>query len=251
MRDHVTDDYPVIWDCATSLRMRKTVGTPESLCRKGAGLRSRFRKPVAHRRCSADACPSTTLTAFKVRGPSDGGTVTILQQQPLFTALAGKTFFNRARRSITPAITTPTNCRARPGRGGNGSHRRYGDGGIAIGLRHLGKGRVICSRQPVLGAILRQAGGLWPGEDQDAFSRTSCIGSASSRWPPPHAQGLREHYLANNGTEEYLANVDPYPDPGDVSTDWTTVHPVQSIYDPKNGQTMAAATFKGQWRSSR
>jgi hypothetical protein len=52
-----------------------------------------------HTPLKRDAWPITELTGFKVREVRPmNGTVTILEKQPLFTALAGKTFYNHGTR---------------------------------------------------------------------------------------------------------------------------------------------------------
>ncbi|MEI8195944.1 MAG: hypothetical protein WCI73_08560, partial [Phycisphaerae bacterium] len=49
----------------------------------------------------------------------------------------------------------------------------------------------------------------------------------------------REHYLANNGSEEYLALFNPFDTPRTFSVQWNTVKPVVALFDPKNGQPIA------------
>jgi hypothetical protein len=246
MRDHVTDDYPVIWDCATNVMSPETVARLKAYVEAGGtfvALQETGRHTIAQR----DAWPIDDLTGFKVREIRPMlGTVTILQQQSLFTSLAGKTFFNHGvstdysgynyadKGVVLDPVAKDTEVIA-----------RYNDGGIAIGLRHLGKGRVVVLGSPFWRDSFDKQGVWWPGEQQNLFLEDILHGLGLKPLATADTHKIwREHYLANNGTEEYLAMWNPYPEPVTFSTDWTTVHPVQGVYDPKNGQTMSAATFK-------
>jgi hypothetical protein len=246
MRDHVTDSYPVIWDCATSVMQPETVARLKAYVEAG-GTFVALQETGRHTPFQRDAWPIDDLTGFKVREVRPmTGIVNILQQQSLFTALAGKTFFNRGSSIDYSGYNYADKCVAlEPVASGTEVIARYGDGGIAIGLRHLGKGRVVVLGSPFWRDSYDKAGVWWPGEDQDLFLEDILHGLGLKPLATADTHKVwREHYLANNGTEEYLAMWNPYPDPVTFSTDWTTVHPVQAVYDPKNGQPMTNATVQ-------
>lgn len=246
MRDHVTDDYKVIWDCATSVMEPETVARLKTYVENG-GTFVALQETGRHTPTQRDAWPIDDLTGFKVREVRPmTGTVNILQKQSLFTALAGKSFFNLGKCIDYSGYNYADKCVAlEPVASGTEVIARYGDGGIAIGLRHLGKGRVVVLGSPFWRDSYDKSGVWWPGEGQDAFLEDILHGLGLKPLATADTHKVwREHYLANNGTEEYLAMWNPYPDPVTFSTDWTTVHPVQSVYDPKNSQVIAAATFK-------
>ena len=246
MRDHVTDDYKVIWDCATSVMPPETVARLKAYVEAG-GTFVALQETGRHTPIQRDAWPITDLTGFKVREVRPmTGTVNILQQQSLFTTLAGKSFFNKGTSIDYSGYNYADKCVAlEPVAPGTEVIARYGDGGIAIGLRHLGKGRVVVLGSPFWRDSYDKQGVWWPGESQNVFLEDILHGLGLKPLATADTHKVwREHYLANNGTEEYLAMWNPYPDPVTFSTDWNTVHPVQSVYDPKNGQPMAAATIK-------
>jgi len=246
MRDGVTNDYPVIWDCSTNVMQPETVARLKAYVEAG-GTFVAHQETGRHTPTERDAWPITDLTGFKVREIRPmTGTVNILQQQSLFTALAGKSFYNRGSGIDYSNYNYADKCVAlEPVAAGTEVIARYGDGAIAIGLRHLGKGRVIILGSPFWRDSYDKQGIWWPGEGQCAFLEDLLHGLGLKPLATADTHKVwREHYLANNGTEEYLAMWNPYPDPVTFSADWTTVHPAQSIYDPKNGQPIAEATFK-------
>jgi hypothetical protein len=246
MRDHVTDDYPVIWDCSTNVMDPETVARLKAYVEKG-GTFVALQETGRHTTTQRDAWPIDELTGFKVREIRPmNGTVSILQQQSLFTALAGKTFLNHGVSTDYSGYNYADKCAVLdPVASGTEVIARYNDGGVAIGLRHLGKGRVIVLGSPFWRNSYDRQGVWWPGESQDLFLEDILHGLGLKPLATADTHKVwREHYLANNGTEEYLVMYNTYPDPVTFSTDWTTVHPVQGVYDPKNGQVMASATFK-------
>jgi hypothetical protein len=246
MRDHVTDDYPVIWDCASSVIRPETIARIKAYVEAG-GTFIALQETGRHTPTERDAWPITDLTGFKVREIRPmTGTVNILQQQSLFTALAGKSFYNKGSSIDYSNYNYADKCVVLdPVADGTEVIARYGDGGVAIGLRHLGKGRVVVLGSPFWRDSFDKQGVWWPGEGQCAFIEDLLHGLGLKPLATADTHKVwREHYLANNGTEEYLTMWNPYPDPVTFSTDWTTVNPVQSVYDPKNGQPLPSSSFK-------
>jgi len=174
------------------------------------------------------------------------GTVNILYDQPLFTTLAGKSFLNQGSSVDYSSYNYADKCVAlEPVAPDTQVIARYGDGAIAIGMRKLGKGRVVVLGSPFWRDSYDKQGVWWPGEGQNAFLEDILHGLGLKPLATADTHKVwREHYLANNGTEEYLALWNPYSDPVTFSADWTTVHPVQSLYDPKNGQPIAEGSIK-------
>ena len=168
--------------------------------------------------------------------------VTILNQQPLFSKLAGKGFpntgksvdysgYNFADKCLTlESIAPDTQAIA-----------RYNDGSIAVGMRRVGKGRVIVLGSPFWRDSYDKYGQWWPGDRQSDFLQDLLSNLGVEPLATSENRSVwREHYTANNGTEEFLVLWNPTDAPQNFSTDWTTIHPATTLYDPKNGQTIAA-----------
>ena len=246
MRDHVTDSYPVIWDCATSVMQPETVARLKAYVEAG-GTYVALQETGRHTPFKRDAWPITDLTGFKVREVRPmTGTVNILNDQPLFSALAGKSFLNQGSSIDYSSYNYADKCVAlEPVAPDTQVIARYGDGAIAIGMRKLGKGRVVVLGSPFWRDSYDKQGIWWPGEGQNAFLEDILHGLGLKPLATADTHKVwREHYLANNGTEEYLALWNPYSDPVTFSADWTTVHPAQSLFDPKNGQPVSEGSIK-------
>ena len=246
LRDGLDKDYPLIWDCASEVMQPETVARLKAYVEAG-GTFVALQETGRHTPFKRDAWPITDLTGFKVREVRPmTGTVNILYDQPLFTTLAGKSFLNQGSSVDYSSYNYADKCVAlEPVAPDTQVIARYGDGAIAIGMRKLGKGRVVVLGSPFWRDSYDKQGVWWPGEGQNAFLEDILHGLGLKPLATADTHKVwREHYLANNGTEEYLALWNPYSDPVTFSADWTTVHPVQSLYDPKNGQPIAEGSIK-------
>ena len=238
--DGLAKDYPVLWDTGTQLMSKETVAQIKAYVEAGGtyvALEETGRGTFTDR----DAWPITDLTGFRVHQirPMEG-TLTILNDQPLFTKLAGKTFFNRGKSIDYMNVNYADKCVALdPIAPDTQAIARYEDGSIAIGLRQLGKGRVVVLGSPFWRDSYDGDGMWWPGEGQSLFLEDLLHGLGLKPLATCDSHDIwREHYVADNGTEEYLAMWNPFPTERTFSVDWTTVNPAQGLYDPKTGRAV-------------
>ena len=246
LRDGLDKGYPVIWDCASQVMQPETVARLKAYVEAG-GTFVALEETGRHTPLQRDAWPISDLTGFKVGEIRPmTGTVNILHDQPLFTALAGKSFLNQGTSVDYSSYNYADKCIAlEPVAADTQAIARYGDGAIAIGMRKLGKGRVVVLGSPFWRDSYDKGGTWWPGEGQDVFLEDLLHGLGLKPVATADTHKVwRIHYLANNGTEEYLALWNPYPDPVTFSGDWATDHPAQNLYDPKNGKPIAEGSIK-------
>ena len=246
LRDGLDKDYAVIWDCGTVVMQPETVARLKAYVEAG-GIFVALQESGRHTSVKRDAWPISDLTGFKAQEIRPmTGTVNILHDQPLFTALAGKSFYNRGSGIDYSNYNYADKCVALESIAPDTQViARYGDGAIAIGMRKLGKGRVVVLGSPFWRDSYDKQGIWWSGEGQNLFLEDILHGLGLKPLATADTHKVwREHYLANNGTEEYLALWNPYSDPVTFTADWTTVHPAQSLFDPKNGQPIAEGAIK-------
>lgn len=243
LRDGYLRDYPVVFDTGTWAMDKETVAGLKKYVEAG-GTFVALQETGRHTFTQRDAWPIQDLTGFAVREirPMEG-TVSILADQPLFKALAGRNFDNRGKSVDYSGYNFADKCVAlEPVAPDTTAIARYDDGSIAIGLRKLGKGRVIVLGSPFWRDSYDGAGMWWPGPAQNAFL-ADLLGGLGIR---PVAKSdsndiWREHYLANNGTEEFLALFNPFDTPRTFSIEWKTEKPVLSLVDPKDGSKVEAS----------
>lgn len=237
LRDGLADPYPVLWDTGTWLMEPATVARIRQYVEAG-GTFVALHETGRHSYEKRDAWPIAELTGFQP-GPERPmtGTLFILADQPVFKALAGKVFYNRGKSIDYSEYNYADKCFAlRPAAEGTTALARYEDGEIAIGMRTLGKGRVIVLGSPFWRNSYDGAGMWWPGEDQCVFLEDLLAGLGLKPLAACDSHDIwREHFLANNGTEEYLALFNPFSEPRTFSVEWTTVNPAGTLYDPKTG----------------
>jgi hypothetical protein len=240
LEDGLAKDYPVLWDCGTWVMSPETVQRIAAYVEAG-GTFVALQETGRHTYTQRDAWPISALTGFRVAAvrPMEGA-VTILRDQPLFTKLAGKTFYNRGKSVDYSDYNFADKCLSLEAVApGTQAIARYSDGAIAIGLRRLGQGRVIVLGSPFWRDSFDKSGLWWPGEGQCAFLEDlyANLGLTPLAAANTHAV-WREHYLANNGTEEYLTLWNPTDTPQTLTLDWKTNHPATALFDPKDGATL-------------
>ena len=142
----------------------------------------------------------------------------ILHDQPLFTKLAGKTFYNRGKSIDYSDYNYADKCTVlEPLARDTQVIARYADGTTAIGMRKLGKGRVVVLGSPFWRDSYDGGGMWWPGESQCAFLEDMLAGLGLKPLASSDSHDIwKEHYLANNGTEEYLTLWNPFDTPADL-----------------------------------
>lgn len=241
LADGKAQAYPVLWDTGTWIMSRETVTQVRQYVEAG-GTFVALQETGRHTYTERDAWPISELTGCKVREVRPmSGTVAVLHEQSLLKKLAGKTFYNRGKAIDYSDYNYADQCIALdPVAPGVEVLARYSDGAAAITLRHVGKGRVIVLGSPFWRDSYDGAGMWWPGEGQSLFLEDVLAGLGLKPLASADTHDVwREHYLANNGTEEYLCLWNPFDTPRTFTTDWTTVHPATALYDPKNGQPIA------------
>jgi len=241
---HLADGYKVLWDEGTYVMSRETVADIRHFVEQGGtyvALTETGRNTLTER----DTWPIETLSGFHVKEVRPlGGFVSILNDQPLFTTLAGQNFENYGRSIDYSNFNYADKCTVLEAVAPNTQAiARYRDGTIAIGMRTLGKGRVIVLGSPFWRDSYDQAGVWHPSAAQEIFLQDLLTGlgvppDVPSQLPTPV---WRDRYVANNGTEEYLLLFNP----GDTATqtvtaDWNASFPITQIYDPKTGKPYPA-----------
>ena len=242
IRDGLIKDYPVLWDTGTWIMDEKTVARIKAYVEAG-GTFVALQETGRHSDTRRDAWPISELTGFKVREVRPmTGSLSILVDQPLLKRLAGKTFYNRGKSVDFSDYNFADKCVVlEPAAEGCVPVARYEDGGIAIGMRQLGKGKVVVLGSPFWRDSYDGAGMWWPGEGQCQFLEDIFSGLGLEPLAKSDSHDIwREHFIANNGTEEYLALFNPLETPRTFTVEWRTVRPASELHDPKTGASVDA-----------
>ena len=236
---HLADGYKVLWDEGTYVMSPQTVQDIRHYV-EGGGTYVALAETGRHTLTERDAWPITSLSGFRVKEVRPmGGFVSILNDQPLFTKLAGQNFENEGKSVDYSGFNYADQCLAlEPVAPGTQAIARYRDGAIAIGLRRLGRGRVIVLGSPFWRDSYDRAGTWWPGAAQETFLQDLLTGlgvppdvPASSPTPV-----WRDRYVATNGAEEFLLLFNPGETTTEtVTADWHTRSPITQVFDPKTG----------------
>ncbi len=253
IKDGLAQDYPVLWDTGTWIMSPETVAQIRDYVEAG-GTFVALQETGRHTFTQKDAWPIESLTGFRVREIRPmTGTLSILHDQPLFTKLAGKTFYNRGKSIDYSDYNYADKCVVlEPVAEGTQALARYADGTLALGMRTLGKGRVVVLGSPFWRDSYDGNGMWWPGEGQNAFLEDLLAGLGLRPLASSDSRDIwKEHYLATNGTEEYLALWNPFDTPRTFSVDWTTQHPASGLYDPKTGHALTGLIEGNQVRLDR
>ena len=236
-------DYPLVWDCGTWIMDNATVANLKQYVEDG-GVFVALQETGRHTFINKDAWPITDLTGFKVRDIRPmTGSVSILADQPLFKTLAGKNFSNRGKSIDYSDYNYADKCIALEANSPDTTViARYDDGSIAIGMRKLGKGKVIVLGSPFWRDSYDGNGMWWPAESECDFLEDLLdgLGIHSNVKADTH-DVWRDTFLANNGTEECLTLHNPFDTPRTFSVEWYTVKPATALFDPKTGQKVSAA----------
>lgn len=239
---NLANGYKVLWDCGTWAMSRETVRDIKRYVEQG-GTYVALQETGRHTFTEKDAWPIEDLTGFKVTQVRPmGGFLAILDDQPIFTKLRGKNYLNEGRSVDYSGYNYADTCvTLKPIAAGTVPLARYRDGAIAIGLRKLGKGRVIVIGSPFWRDSYDQAGMWWPGERQNEFVSDLMNGlGVPSDVPADTTKVWRDRFIANNGTEEYLLLFNPYKDSQSFTADFTASFPFTQVFDPKTSKPVAA-----------
>jgi hypothetical protein len=130
----LVDPYPVLIDANSIVMDPATVAAIERYVRAGGtfiAVPGTGRNDPLH----PDTWPISSLTGFKVLGERGHQSITVDPANPILKAFAGKTFAGEGYGGPSVALGSQAP--------GTSAIARWQDGSIAIGLRTLGKGRVI------------------------------------------------------------------------------------------------------------
>lgn len=240
---HLADGYKILWDEGTTVMSPQTVQDIKRYVEQG-GTYVALQETGRHTMTEKDAWPIESLTGFHVKQIRPmGGFVSILPDQPIFKGLAGQNFENEGKSIDYSGYNFADKCLAlQPVAPGTQALARYRDGAIAIGMRTLGKGRVIVLGSPFWRDSYDRAGTWWPGDGQNAFLQDLLTGlGLPPDVPADTTKVWRDRYIADNGTEEYLLLFNPGDkDPQTFTTDWNASFPISQVFDPKTGQVVDA-----------
>lgn len=239
----LANKFKILWDGGTWNMTPQTVSDIRKYVEQGGtfvALQETGRNTYNQR----DAWPIESLTGFKVKQVRPmGGFVSILNDQPLFTKLAGQNFENSGRSVDYSGYNFADKCLVlEPAAPGTQAVARYRDGSIAIGMRRLGKGRAVVLGSPFWRDSYDDKGTFWPGAQQSAFLQDLLTGlDATPEVPADTINVWRDRYVADNGTEEYMVLWNPSDTAeATVKPTWRPDFPVSEVYDPKTGQTVPA-----------
>lgn len=144
LRAGLADDYPVVFDCGTSVMDDALLASIERYVRAG-GTFVAVNVTGRHTLLEADAWPVQKLTGFRVLGERDNMHVTVLPGNPLLKRLAGLTFNGNGIAVNWMGLNHLSEgaVALEPQDGEGAVLARWEDGSAAVGLRQLGQGRVI------------------------------------------------------------------------------------------------------------
>ncbi|MFZ2656021.1 MAG: hypothetical protein WAX69_13910 [Victivallales bacterium] len=137
-------DYPVIFDCNNRVVDDKTLASIEEYVR-GGGVFVALNATGRHSLLEADSWPISKLTGFKVVGERKNMMVTIQPGNPLLKKLAGMSFPGDGSAINWMGTNHADNggIALRSDAPENVAIATWEDGSIAVGMRRLGKGKVI------------------------------------------------------------------------------------------------------------
>jgi hypothetical protein len=140
----LADDYPVLWDAGTSVMDDRLLSAIESYVRAG-GTFVAVSDTGQHDLLQPDTWPIEKLTGFKVVGQRENSMVTVLPGNPVLKRLAGLTFNGNgiAVNWMGQNHLADSSVALAPQDGDGVALARWADGSVAVGMRRLGKGRVV------------------------------------------------------------------------------------------------------------
>lgn len=249
----VVDDYPVMFDDGTAEMSEEMIDAIERYVR-GGGTFVAVSNTGRNSLLEADTWPIQRLTGYRVLGPREDTTVQVLANNPLLKDLAGQSFESGGRAinwlgqnqagegvALEAAEAAADNCQ---------TIAKWADGTTAIGMRRLGKGRVV-----TLGSE------FWRNASDSAGTGISNNGSVQTRFLKDLFSGLNvprqitcnnsdvwaRRFITKNGTQQWmmLYNTNATMVDGiDFAFPWP--HAVEQVRDMVSGQSVPA-TYKDGW----
>ncbi|PIU92077.1 MAG: hypothetical protein COZ06_38750 [Armatimonadetes bacterium CG_4_10_14_3_um_filter_66_18] len=144
LRAGLADDYPVVFDSGSLVLGDEALAALERYVRAG-GTFVAVNVTGRHTPLEADAWPIQKLTGFQVLGERENMHVTVLPDNPLLKHLAGMTFDGNGIAVNWMGVNHLADGAVAlgPQEGDGTVLARWEDGTAAVGMRRLGKGRVI------------------------------------------------------------------------------------------------------------
>ncbi|HEY3331063.1 MAG TPA: hypothetical protein VGK19_13635 [Capsulimonadaceae bacterium] len=241
--------YKVLWDDGTWMMTPETVADIKKYVEEG-GTFVALQETGRHTFTQADSWPIQSLTGFQVKAIRPmNGFLSILDDQPIFKKLAGQNFENYGRSVDYSGYNFADKCLAlEPIAAGTQAIARYRDGSIAIGMRKLGKGRVVVLGSPFWRDSSDESGIFVPGQKQNDFLIDILTGLGLPQEIPADNQIVwKDRYTANNGSEEYLLLWNSNKTtPQTITADWNTQFTATKVFDPKTGSEYPAKIDGGK-----
>jgi hypothetical protein len=188
----LANDYPVVFDSGTMVMDDDLLAAIERYVRAG-GTFVATNVTGRHGRLTPDSWPMERLSGFKVLGERSDMHVTVLPDNPLLPHLAGLTF-NGNGIAVNWMGVNHLNEGAvalQPADGDGAVLAKWEDGTAAVGMRRLGKGRVI-----VLGSS------FWRSMSDRAGNGVSLNGSVQTRFFDDLFAALGLHRQADIDSED-------------------------------------------------
>ena len=256
------DSYPVLMDCGSEFMAPETVAAIRRYVEAG-GTFIALHNTGRHTLLDPDAYPVSALTGFKVLRSNAGGTVTFGKNLSLLNALAGQAFAGGGQAvdyrggdsargaGLALAAAAPEAT----------ALARWPDGTIAVGVRRLGKGRVV-----TLGSSFWRDGhdiaGVWKSqsEGERAFfealftdlgvTKNADSGSADV-WARKFTtkNGLQDWVIAYNNSDTAQTNLTVSyraVSRPDAVLDLATDQPVPFTFTDNGWVRVSAVSFAGQ-----
>jgi len=204
----LADDYPVLFDTDTMMMDRPTIDAIRRYVERG-GTFVAMQNSGRHSLLDADAWPISQLTGFKVLSLDKKGKIRFGKNLPLFRGWEGKEFAGegsaldwkdtQSAKDVSVAMASAASDTV--------ALARWEDGSVAVGMRKLGKGRVI-----VLGSTFWRYGqdlggkGMWRASSVEPVFLERLLTdlgvrrTADASTPDVYARKV----ITKNGLEEWL-----------------------------------------------
>jgi len=204
----IADEYPVLFDSGTLFMGQDTVEAIRRYVEKG-GTFVALHDTGQHGLLDADSWPMGQLTGFKAVATSKKGKIRFEKNLPLFRGWEGKEFEGEGS-SLDWKDTESAkdvSLGLRPSAKDAIALARWEDGTVAVGMRPIGKGRVM-----VLGSTFWRSGrdlggsGMWRTQDvertffESLFKDLGVQRSATASTPLVYTR----KFITKNGLEEWL-----------------------------------------------
>jgi hypothetical protein len=252
--DGIVDSYPVLFDSGTSVMSDELVAALERYVR-GGGTFVAVSNTGRHSLVEADAWPIERLSGYQVLGERKDMKLTVLPGNPLLKTLAGRSFQGSGRAiNWLGQNEVPESVAMEPkGEQNTGEYEtiaRWSDGTVAVGMRRLGKGRVV-----VLGSSFWRSmddtegkGLLKIGPLQTVFLRDLLSGLGVSHQIDCSSERVwARRFITKNGLQEWMILYNRgSASAGDVHLTFTWPEPLDSVKDIVTGADVPVSYKDGE-----